>query len=56
MGNTGDSASRGVFSLAPTKPLCIIITTLQLQLQGTGQQHIGVMPRGAHILGRQLLL
>lgn len=39
LGDVGDSASGGGFSLAPSKPLCIIIiTTLQLQLQGTGQQ------------------
>lgn len=52
MGDTGDSASGGAFSLAPSKPLCIIIiTTLQLQLQGTGQQRAGAMPRGGFYFG-----
>lgn len=54
MGDVGDSSSRGAFGLAPNKPLCIIITTLQLQLQGMGQQSTSPMPRGAFILGRSM--
>lgn len=57
MGDVGDSASGGAFSLAPSKPLCIIIiTTLQLQLQGMDQQHTAAMPRGVLILGILVLL
>lgn len=57
MEDTGDSASGGAFSLAPSKPLCImIITTLQLQLQGLSQQHTGVMAKSASTLGSLMLL
>ncbi len=57
LGDVGDGASGGAFSVALSKPLCIIgITTLKLQLQGSGQQRTGAMPRGTFILGSLVLL